>query len=207
MNRKLSPKLTTSYRAKFLGQQVSPTKPFRYINELLLSSQRMDLTTTKQEDYCERKLIEPRNLRQNRHRSVSPFRQNASSTYTSAYLDYGPIQKLPSNIVSTPMDHIKFMGTSSYADNFKPYLKLPDIHMKPPKDNNVLGAAGLNLLETTSQSSYQDYKDYTLSTPFKQASIRSSTVMSPMRTTYATSFNSVSPMKSVSGAKELELFN
>lgn len=202
MNRKLSPKLTTSYRAKFLGKQASPPKPFRYINELLLSSQRMDLTTTKQEDYREYKPVEPHNLRQNRHRSVSPFRQNTSSTYTSAYLDYGPIQKLPSNIVSTPMEHIKFMGTSSYAENFKPYLKLPDIHMKPPKDNNVLGAAGLNLLETTTQFTYKDYKDYTLSTPFKETSFRSSTVMSPLRTTYATSFNSVSPKKSVLGERE-----
>lgn len=195
MNRKISPKLTTSYRAKFLGKQASPPKPFRYINEILPSSQKMDLKTIKQEDYREYKSDEIYNVKQYRHRSVSPFRHNASSTYNSTYLDYGPIEKLPSNIVPSRLEQIPFMGSSTYAENFKPHVKLPDIYMKPPKDNNVLGAVGLNLLETTTQSTYKDYKDYIISTPFKQPYCRSSTVMSPLTTTYATSFNSVSPKK------------
>ena len=198
MNKRLSPKLTTSYRDGFLRKSGSPPKPFSYINELIPSIQKMDLTTTNQSAYCDYEKIEVQNLHQNRHRSVSPLKFVTTSTYSNTFLDFGPIQKLPSNIVARPMEPVKFMNRSTYAENFKQHLKLPSIVAKPPKDSNVLGATGISIMETTSQSTYRNYKELIRSSPYIHGSCdRSISALSPCQTTtYASSFNSTSPKKS-----------
>ena len=198
MKKRLSPKLTTSYREGFLHKKGSPPKPFSYINEIIPSIQKMDLKTTNMSVYCEYEMIEVPNSHKSRHRSVSPFKLVTTSTYSNTFLDFGPIQKLPSNIVTRPMEPIKFMSRSTYAENFKQHLKLPEIVTKTPKDNNVLGTTGISIMETTSQSSYKNYKEFIRSDPYVHGNYdRSISSMSPCHTTtYANSFNSVSPKKS-----------
>jgi hypothetical protein len=197
MNQRLSPKLRTTYRVGFLKKKGSPPKPFSYINELIPSIQKMELKTTKQEDFREYERVEASDFRRNRHRSVSPFKFNTTSTYSNTFLDFGPIQKLPSNIVSTPLEPIKFSTSSTYTENFKRHLKLPEIVSKTPKDSNVLGTTGISIMETTSQSTYKNYKDILESKPFIHGSNDHSIYShSPCQTTtYASSFNSVSPKK------------
>jgi STOP protein len=187
---KPSPKLLSSYQEKFSRKVTSPPKPFVFMDELIESKQKMDLKSTAKEDFKAYKVESLKNSNEYRHRSVSPFRFNVSSTYSQNYISYGPLNKGSFSKAAPEYSPIKFMGTSTYAQSFVPPTKTIERSNKAPKKGNILGIGGISILESTSKSTYTNHKETYLSKPFRLNSLDPSPVtVSPLgTTTYASSF-------------------
>lgn len=188
-----SPKLLTSYQQKYNHKQTTRPEPFQFLDEFQTSKQKMELKSTAREEYKGTKPDLPK-LSEIRHKSVSPYRFNASSTYSKNYLNYGPIQKSPSRITRSEFPQIKFMGTSTYAQNFIKHGKVAENFEKQIKKGNILGAGGVSIMETTNFSVYRPYKEHLLSKPFVHSSLDQlpNTSSPSITTTYATSFLDIS---------------
>jgi hypothetical protein len=204
---KPSPKVSSSYQSKFSKKQASPPKPFSFINELLASKQKMDLTSTNKADFKPFKVVVPK-VSHSRYRSTSPFRLNATSTYSKNYLDYGPIEKKNLSVAVSSFEPIPFMATSTYAQNFVKHGKVAENLETGAKRSNILGAGGISILETTNMTTYKNYRERILSKPFVRSSLEqvSESASPHMMSTYAASFFECSPVSKRMTLKQVEKF-
>ncbi|OMJ74668.1 hypothetical protein SteCoe_26346 [Stentor coeruleus] len=191
-----SPKLLSSYQHGFNHKQVTPPEPFQFLDEFQVSKQKMDLKSTAKEEFKGKKLEFPK-INEIRYGSVSPLRFCGSSTYSKTFLNYGPIQKSPSQITKSDFSPIKFSAVSTYAQNYIKHEKITENFDKQIKKGNILGAGGTAIMETTNHAAYQPHKNTLISKPYVRSSLdHVSGASSPvLKTTYAASFLDISPKK------------
>ena len=179
------------------------------MDEIQESKQKMDLKSTTKEEYKGQQADSVKSPYEGRHRSVSPFRFNATSTYSNNFISYGPLQKSPLIKPDKEYASIKFMGMSTYGSQFVKHGKVAENFDKQLKKRNILGAGGISILESTSKSTYKEYKDSYLTKPFRHESVDLTVGNSSQQftTTYGTSFFEVAHSKLKPTLKQLEKNN
>ncbi|CAG9317788.1 unnamed protein product [Blepharisma stoltei] len=186
------------YQKEFISKPFSPIKPVKLEGELLHSRQKMDLRTTKQEDFCEKpleRLNKSLNIDDN-HKWKPKFL--ATSTYSSNFQDWKtppPLKKLP-KLLTEPID-IKLKANTTYADSFS----LPDkiIENKPLESptSRIIGINDFFYGETTHRNTFKPFKREQFTIKSRNKSLdysQTESARSQYKSTYGKDFSS-SPRK------------
>ena len=195
---KPSVKATSSYREKFTRKRAMPSKPFKFLGEMQLSKQKMDLISSNQASF--KPILEEidRESQKPHRRSTSPYKFYGNSTYQTNYIKFDVMRQARAEVNSSGFSPLKFVAKSTYADEYIKHGKLPDNFERVIKNENILGKGEFTLLDTTNSRTYVHHKNRLRSLPYRHSSMdfNSFDYASPhFKTTYSDNFSSPSPNK------------
>lgn len=205
---KPSVKITSSYREKFKGRQCLPSKPFKFLGEMRMSSQKMDLISMNQHEFQKVHEETLKKAKEPERQAVSSFKFYGKSTYQANYLRFNIGEQPKVGKTLETYSPLKFVAKSTYADQYITHGKVAENFEKVITNGNILNKGEFTLLDTTNSMTYVPHKYKGRLLPFRHSSMDYTSCTSPsprFKSTYSSEFAAHFPKSMQLTLKQVEL--